>query len=54
MPRKYDQDIYKKRNLLERLLQKLKAYRRVSTRYKRLVVNYMTLLSLVGIVIWLK
>jgi len=53
-PREYDKDIYKERNLVERLFQKLKHYRRVATRYERLAVNYMTMLSLVSIVIWLK
>jgi transposase len=53
-PRVYDKDIYKERNLVERLFQKLKQYRRVATRYERLAVNYMTMLTLVSILIWLK
>jgi transposase len=53
-PRDYDKDIYKERNLVERLFQKLKGYRRVATRYERLALNYMTMLSLVSILIWLK
>lgn len=53
-PREYDKAIYKERNLVERFFQKLKEYRRVATRYERLAVNYMTMLSLVSIVIWLK
>lgn len=53
-PRDYDKDIYKERNLVERLFQKLKEYRRVATRYERLAVNYMTMLSLASILIWLK
>jgi transposase len=53
-PREYDKDIYKERNLVERLFQKLKEFRRVATRYERLAVNYMTMLSLVSILIWLK
>jgi transposase len=36
------------------LFQKLKEYRRVATRYERLAVNYMTMLSLASILIWLK
>ncbi|MDD5463345.1 MAG: transposase, partial [Methylococcales bacterium] len=52
--RDYDKDIYKERNLVERLFQKLKQYRRVATRYERLALNYMTMLSLVSILIWLK
>lgn len=53
-PRDYDKDIYKERNLVERLFQKLKQYRRVATRYERLALNYMTMLSLASILIWLK
>ncbi|MDD5462799.1 MAG: transposase [Methylococcales bacterium] len=52
--RDYDKDIYKERNLVERLFQKLKQYRRVATRYEPLALNYMTMLSLVSILIWLK
>jgi hypothetical protein len=39
-PRDYDKDIYKERNLVERLFQKLKEYRRVATHYERLALNY--------------
>ncbi|WP_407656510.1 transposase [Methyloglobulus morosus] len=46
--------MYKERNLVERLFQKLKEYRRVATRYERLAVNYMTMLSLASVLIWLK
>jgi transposase len=53
-PRDYDKDVYKERNLVDRLFQKLKEYRRVATRYGRLAVNYMTMLSLVSMLIWLK
>ena len=53
-PREYEKEIYKERNLVECLFQKLKEYRRVATRYERLVVNYMTMLSLASVLIWLK
>ena len=35
----YDKNIYKERNLVERLFQKLKDYRRIATRYQRLAIN---------------
>ena len=38
-PRSYGLEFYKERNLVERLFQKLKNYRRVATRYERLVRN---------------
>lgn len=53
-PRDYDKEIYKERNLVERLFQKLKEYRRVATRCERLAVNYMTILSLASMLIWFK
>jgi len=37
--RDYDKDLYKERNLVERLFQKLKEYRRIATRYERLARN---------------
>ena len=52
--RDYDEIIYKERNFVERLFQKLKHYRRIATRYERLARNYMAMLSLVATVIWLK
>ena len=51
--REYDQVIYKDRNLVERLFQKLKVFRRVATRYERLKINYQAMLDLAAIMIWL-
>ncbi len=51
--RNYDKILYKDRNLVERLFQKLKNHRRVATRYERLVRNYKAMLVLVASVIWL-
>lgn len=52
-PRDYDKELYKERNLVERLFQKLKHYRRIATRYERLARNYQAMLCLVSAVIWL-
>ena len=52
--RAYDKIIYKERNFVERLFQKLKHYRSIATRYERLARNYMAMLSLVATVIWLE
>lgn len=51
--RGYDKAIYKERNFVERLFQKLKHYRRIATRYERLARNYMSMLSLIATIIWL-
>ena len=52
--RDYDKIVYKERNFVERLFQKLKHYRRIATRYERLARNYMAMLSLVATIIWLE
>ncbi|MDD7804123.1 MAG: transposase, partial [Endozoicomonas sp. (ex Botrylloides leachii)] len=52
-PRDYDRELYKERNLVERLFQKLKHFRRVATRYERLGRNYLGMLQLAASLIWL-
>lgn len=51
--RAYDEQLYRERNLVERLFQKLKHYRRIATRYERLAITYQAMLSLVATIIWL-
>lgn len=51
--RPYDKILYKERNLVERLFQKLKHYRRIATRYEKLKRNYQAMLHLVCSMIWL-
>ena len=51
--RAYDEYLYRERNLVERLFQKLKHYRRIATRYERLATTYMAMLSLAATMIWL-
>lgn len=46
--REYDREVYKERNLVERLFQKLKQFRRIATRYERLKRNYQAMLYLAG------
>ena len=52
--RAYDKHLYKERNLVERFAQKIKNFRRVATRYERLVGNYLAMLQLAATIIWLK
>lgn len=52
-PRECDRELYKERNLVERLFQKLKQFRRVATRYERLGRNYLGMLHLAASMIWL-
>lgn len=50
----YDADIYKERNLIERFFNKLKRFRRVATRYDKLLANFMGFVKLAAIAIWLR
>ena len=52
--RPYDADLYKERNIIERFFNKLKQFRRVATRYDKLLVNFMGFVKLAAIAIWLK
>ena len=52
--RPYDVDLYKERNIIERFFNKLKQFRRVATRYDKLLVNFMGFVKLAAIAIWLK
>ena len=52
--RPYDEVIYKERNLVERFFQKIKNFRRIATRYERLARNYLSMLQLASITIWLQ
>lgn len=52
--RTYDTDLYKERNIIERFFSKLKQFRRVATRYDKLLANFMGFVKLAAIAIWLK
>lgn len=46
--------MYKERNLVERFFGKLKQFRRVATRYDKLLANFKGFILIAAIVIWLK
>ncbi len=50
----YDQDLYKERNQIERLFAKLKEFRRVATRYDKLLQNFLGFVMIAAIQLWLK
>ena len=52
--RSYDVDLYKERNRIERFFSKLKQFRRVATRYDKLLANFMGFVKLAAIAIWIK
>jgi transposase len=49
----FDPAIYRTRNLVERLINRLKHFRRVATRYEKRAENYEAMLKLAAIKIWL-
>lgn len=53
-PRNYDNLLYKERNQVERMFGKLKEFRRIATRYDKLVRNFMGFVKLAAIYLWLK
>lgn len=50
----YDREIYKERNRIERFFNKLKHFRRVATRYDKLLANFMGFVTLAAIAIQLR
>lgn len=46
--------LYRARNLVERFFNKIKQCRRVATRYDKLAANYLTLIQLASIKLWLR
>src|SRR5207248_2841002 len=50
----FDQHLYRERHRIENLFAKLKAFRRIATRYEKLHRHFAAMLSLACILIWLK
>lgn len=52
--REYDKELYKERNHVERMFNKLKHFRRVATRYDKTAASFMAFLNVAAIYLWLK
>ena len=50
---RFDREQYRARNRVERLINRLKQYRRVATRYEKKAVNYLAMLTIAAILLWL-
>ncbi len=50
-PREHDRNLYADRNKIERFFNRLKQYRRVSTRYEKLGQNYLSVVFLASTLI---
>jgi transposase len=53
-PVAHDADLYKERNTVERLINKLKAWRGIATRYDKAPDSYLAGLHLRASMIWIK
>lgn len=53
-PRDDDHHFYKERHLVECLINKIKQYRRIFSRFDKLDQHYLGFLSLAGTLIWLR
>lgn len=50
---KFDKSLYRQRNQVERCFNRLKQYRRIATRYEKNAENYLAMLTLASILLWL-
>lgn len=50
---RFDKAAYRKRNVVERLVNRLKQFRRIATRYEKRAVNFLGMLTVAAIVLWL-
>jgi len=51
--RAYDRHLYKDRFLIECFFQRIKRHRRVATRYEKLARNYLAMVTLAAVLVWL-
>jgi len=50
----YDRQAYKRRNLIERCVNRLKQFRRIATRYEKTARAYLSMLSIGSAMLWIK
>jgi transposase len=50
---RFNRGLYRERNRVERLINRLKQYRRIATRYEKYAVNYLAMLMIGAIRLWL-
>ncbi len=49
----FDREAYRRRNRIERLFNRLKQFRRIATRYEKRAANYLAMVTLGMIMLWL-
>jgi transposase len=50
---RFDRAAYRERNQVERLINRLKQFRQVATRYEELAISYLSMVTIAAILIWL-
>jgi transposase len=50
---RFDRAVYRERNVVERLINRLKRYRRIATRYEKRAANYAAMWTIAAILDWL-
>ena len=53
-PHAFSHVLYRLRNRVERFFNKLKQFRRIATRYEKLAANYLAMIKIATIRIWLR
>ena len=49
----FDRAAYRERNVIERTINRLKQWRRIATRYEKRAANYLAMITLAAILLWL-
>ncbi len=52
-PPEFDREAYRRRNVVERCVNRLKQWRGVATRYEKRAVNYRAMVIIASLIIWL-
>jgi transposase len=50
---RFDRQAYRERNRIERTINRLKQFRRIATRYEKRAQNYLVMLTIAAILLWL-
>ena len=50
---RFNKGLLRERNLIERLINRLKQNRRIATRYEKYAINYLAMLTIASIFLWL-
>lgn len=50
---KFDREVYRERNQVERTINRLKQFRRIATRYEKRADHYLAMLTIAALLLWL-